>query len=105
MQLDIKVVNRVLQEARNLTIGYTDESFYGLNSEWEFIEGQKDSQWGREEQGEEGKYTCIFKIKYLPDIFVRVTFFSDSYGEPIGDKNQIQFVKEQLKQVLIYEPI
>ena len=101
MQLEISKVNEILTQAYKITLGYNKDQFYGVPPEWKFIQGVADKYWKEEEQGIEGEYNCIFKVE---DLFVKLTFFTNSYGQRL-EFNQVQFVKPITKTVEDYESI
>lgn len=53
-------------------------------------------------QGEYNEYFKIYKIKEKPELFIKVTYNTDSYGSNDSIVN-INFVKAKPKTVTIYE--
>jgi len=106
MQLELKVINQVLLEAKDLRLNDSrTPTFYGLKTNWTFLKSSKDEDWGREDQGNVSEMQCVFKVEGLPEnLFVEVNFFSDSYGE-VDDYNTVKFVEGKLVQTLAYQPI
>ena len=106
MQLELKLTNQVLLEAKDLRLNDSrTPNFYGLKTNWTFLKSSKDDDWGIEQQGTISEMQCVFKVAGLPEgIFVEVNFFTDSYGETT-DFNTVKFVTGKLIQTYTYETV
>lgn len=56
------------------------------------------------EQGEEGVFYKIYRIKSEDNLYLRVEYYTDSYGYGEFIRG-VQFVQPKEKQVVIYETI
>ena len=104
MQLELKLINQILLEAKDLRLNSSRQpTFYGLKPDWTFLKSSKDDDWGRESQGTVSEMQCVFKVVGLPEnVFVEVNFFTDSYGQQ-ADFNTVKFVTGKLIQTYTYE--
>ena len=94
-QLSLSKINEVLLKVTN---EYTAQQYYKKVAE------EKDSNYGQEVyQGGETYKRVIYDIGEK-DIFVKVTYAYDSYGNN-EYLSQIQFVSPVIKSVTDYEPI
>ncbi len=63
---------------------------------------QKGENWEKEEQGEYGEYYYIVKYE---NYFIKLTWYSDSYGDTDWNKKSIQFVTPVVKTITNYVEI
>lgn len=104
MKLDLTTVNEILTKTRTISLRYDCKDFYNLPKDWKNISITTDENFGRESQGDEGECVCIFQVKNLEDVFVKIIFTTDSYGEESKEK-YVQFVEQKEKTVTVYESI
>ena len=53
-------------------------------------------------QGEYNEYHEIYSIKYIPELFLKVTYVTDSYGDT-SSISCIKFVRKVKKEVNTYD--
>lgn len=95
MDLNLVKVNQILTDLRNNKLLEKVEENY-------IDRPIRDNNDGR--QGEENTFYRIFKVKNEDNLFVKIEYYTDSYGD--GESIQgIEFVKPKEKVVTVYEQI
>lgn len=78
------------------------------SKELEFVEkvlghqGVSSNSYGEGVEGEEDVYYNIYKIKEEENLFLKVEFYTDSYGSNDAPRG-VQFVRGVKKQITVYE--
>ncbi len=99
MEIKIETVNKILKELSDISI-YNLISY--LPKHYSVVLERKGENWEKEEQGEYGEYYYIVKYE---NYFIKLTWYSDSYGDTDWNKKSIQFVTPVVKTITNYVEI
>ena len=99
MEIKIETVNKILKELSDISI-YNFRSY--LPKHYSVVLEQKGENWEKEEQREYGEYYYIVKYE---NYFIKLTCYSDSYGNTVWNKKSIQFVTPVVKSITDYVEI
>jgi len=98
MNISVEKLNKIFKEIQ----------FFPNNKELKYLERQEGHKGVPEAvegyQGEYNEYSEIYKINEFDDLFLKVTYNTDSYGEN-DFVVSIQFAKPKQVNKTIYEPI
>lgn len=98
MELDLKVINKVLENLENpdpktCKLMSTENGHMGISNDN-----------GDGEPGEYNEIIKLYKISSIKDVLLKVVYTTDSYGDA-RRITSIQFVKPIKKEITTYEKI
>ena len=99
MQIEIKKVNKILNDLNSI---YSYNFKLNIPKGYSLLAEDRGENWERETQGKEGEYYYILQYE---SYFIKVTLYSDSYGNTDHNKKSIQFVTPTVKTVTDYTAI
>lgn len=97
--MDLKKLNNILED-----LEYLNEDELKFIRREDIHLGVSGNSYGGSDgvQGEEDSWYMIYKIKSEPDLYLKIKYFSDSYGYGSFIRG-IQFVSEITKKVKTFE--
>lgn len=96
MQLELSELNQILKNLQSPNLEFVEKQDISTKI--------RDNSYNDGLMGEEDSWYKIYKLKSDPNTFLRVEYYSDSYGSGEFIRGA-QFVQPANKTMVVYEPI